>query len=270
MILRTTLSIAILAASGLACQIAIGDDCSHTAPREATLGASGAEKVVIDAGAGSLEVRGSSGNELRAAGTACASNASLLDDVRLVAERRGDTLYVETRFPRNYRGTARLDLEVDLPAGLPVSIEDGSGSIKVRGVAALTVHDGSGSLEASDIAGAVDVEDGSGSIELLGIGGDVTIDDGSGGIDVRGAGGRVRIDDGSGEIVVRDVDGDVILEDGSGSMEIVGVGGSVIVEEDGSGDIRVEDVRGDLEVRDDGSGGVDYARIDGRVSIHDD
>lgn len=270
MSLRRSLTIAILAASGLACQVVIGDDCDHTAPREASLDASGATRVVIDAGAGSLEVRGVPGSEVHARGTACASREALLDEIRLVADRRGDTLHLETRFPRNYHGTARLDLEVDIPAGLPVAIDDGSGSTKVRGVAALTLHDGSGSITVSDVAGAVDIEDGSGSIELLGVGGDVTIDDGSGSIDVRGAGGKVRIDDGSGEITVRDVDGDVSVEDGSGSMEITGVGGSVVVEEDGSGDIRVEDVRGDFRVLDDGSGSVDYARIDGQVSIDDD
>jgi hypothetical protein len=270
MTFRGALTITILAASGLACQIAVGDDCDHTAPREATLAASGATRVVIDAGAGSLDVRGVPGGELHARGTACASREAVLNEIRLVADRRGDTLHIETRFPRNFHGSARLDLEVEVPADLEVAIDDGSGSIDVRGVAALTIHDGSGGIHVADVAGALDIEDGSGVIELLGIGGDVTVDDGSGGIDIRGAGGRVRINDGSGEITVRDVDGDVILEDGSGSMEIAGVGGSVVVEEDGSGGIRVEDVRGDLRIKDDGSGGVDYARIDGRVSIDND
>lgn len=270
MTFRAALSLTILAASGLACQVAIGETCDHTAPREATLAASGATRVVIDAGPGSLEVHGVAGTELRARGTACASRESLLDDVRLIADRQGDTLHLETRFPRNYHGTARLDLEVEVPADLDVVVDDGSGAIDVEGVAALTIHDGSGGIRVSDVAGAVDIEDGSGEIDLLGIGGDLTVDDGSGAIDIRGAGGRVRIDDGSGEITVHDVDGDVILEDGSGSMSIAGVGGNVVVEEDGSGSIRVEDVRGDFRVKHDGSGGVDYARIDGRVSIDDD
>lgn len=270
MSVRVHLPIIVMTASCLACQVVIADDCDLTAPRAATIEAEGATRVVIDAGAGSLEVRGVAGStELRARGTACASRESVLEAIELAADRRGDTLRLETRFPRNLRGAARLDLEVEVPAGLEVLIDDGSGSIVVRGVETLSVKDGSGPIEVSDVRGGVRIDDGSGDITLLGIGGDVAIDDGSGPIDLRGIGGSVRIDDGSGGIDVRDVDGDVRVEDGSGSIRIAGVGGSVIVEEDGSGDIRVEDVRGDFIVEDDGSGDVDFARVDGRVTVRD-
>lgn len=267
-----SLTLAFVAASCMACNVAVafGDECSHTAPRQANLSAAGATRVVIDAGAGSLEVIGAPGeDELRARGTACADREGVLEQIRLVAERRGDTLHLEALFPRNHRGNARLDLEVALPEDLHVSIDDGSGDTSVRRVASLSIEDGSGAIRIADVAGSVDVDDGSGEIELLGVGGDVTLDDGSGAIDLRGAGGRVRIDDGSGGISVRDIDGDMIVKDGSGSMTLVGVGGSVVIDEDGSGDIRVEDVRGDFRVKDDGSGSVDYHRVDGRVSIDD-
>lgn len=269
MMIRRALAAAVVAAALMACQVATAGDCDYSEPREATLAAAGASRVVIDAGAGSLEVRAVPGDALRARGTACADRESVLEGIQLVAERRGDVLHLETRFPRSYRGNASLDLEVELPASLPVAIDDGSGETIVRGVAALAIEDGSGAVTVSDVTGPVTVDDGSGAIELLGVGGDVTIDDGSGEIDVRGAGGSVRITDGSGGISIRDVDGDVTLEDGSGSMVVTGVGGSVVVEEDGSGDIRVEDVRGDFVVERDGSGDVEYDRIDGRVSIDD-
>lgn len=271
--IRYALAVGLVGLFCLGCNavVAFGDDCTRTAPRAADLAAAGATRVSIDAGAGSLEVIGAPGaTDLRARGTACADRESVLEEIQLVAERRGDALHLEARFPRNHRGSASLDIEVTIPAELAVRIDDGSGDLAVRGVASLSIEDGSGSITVADVAGSVEVDDGSGDVELLGIGGDVTIDDGSGGIDVRGAGGRVRIDDGSGSISVRDVDGDVIAEDGSGSILIVGVGGSVVIEEDGSGDIRVEDVRGDFWVKDDGSGSVDFDRIDGRVSIDDD
>lgn len=269
---RTTLVVAALAASTFGCHVVVADiGCGHTAPREATLDAAGATRLVIDAGAGSLDVHGVSGAaEVRASGTACASRESILDQVRLVAERRGDALYLEARFPERFSGNAALDFEVEVPAGLAVEIEDGSGPITVRGVASLSLRDGSGEIEVSDVRGAVTIEDGSGEIELLGIGGAVAIEDGSGAIDLRGIGGRITIEDGSGEITIRDADGDVIVdEDGSGSIEVTGVGGSVLVREDGSGSIRVEDVRGDFTVERDGSGGISSADVGGRVSIPD-
>lgn len=277
------------ASSSLACQVVIADDCDYTAPRQAALDATGAREVVVEAGAGSLAVRGGDGAELQARGTACASREGLLDQILLETERRGDTLHVRTRFPRNVRGTARLDLEIDLPRDLHVRVDDGSGSVVVRNVASLDLEDGSGSLEVTEVAGdvtiddgsgsidlrdvrgAVAIDDGSGSIDVLGVGGSMEVDDGSGGIELRGVGGDVRITDGSGSIVTRDVDGNVtVTEDGSGGIVVSGVGGSVLVGSDGSGSIRVEEVRGDFTVERDGSGGISFSNVDGRVSIPPD
>jgi hypothetical protein len=269
--LTHVLAIAILATFALSCTVVIADTCDETAPRSAEIDVEGATRVVIDAGAGSLDVRGVDGaTSVRARGEACASSESVLEDIRLVADRRGDTVRIETVFPRNWNGNARLDLEVELPTDLEVVIDDGSGSITVEGVASLHLDDGSGDVKISNVAGDVGIDDGSGDLELLGIGGDVTVEDGSGNIDIAGVGGEIRIDDGSGNIEVRDGDRDVIItEDGSGNIRIAGIGGSGIVREDGSGDIDVSDVRGDLRVDDDGSGGVSHDRIDGRVTIDD-
>ncbi|MGD2113773.1 MAG: hypothetical protein PVG07_01895 [Acidobacteriota bacterium] len=268
----TIATILVFSLGSVGCHVAIADDCDHSAPREASLDVDGATRLVIDVGAGSLDVRGSEGlDRVRAEGTACASRAEYLDDIALSTDRRGDTLYLKAEYPRRVRGSASLDLEVELPSGLAVEIDDGSGSLTVRSVASLELEDGSGSIEVSDIDGDLDIDDGSGEIEVLGIGGSVFIDDGSGEIEVTGVGGSVRVSDGSGEIELRDVDGDVTIDDdGSGEIDIAGVGGSVVVEEDGSGSIRVRDVDGDLTVRRDGSGSIIVDGVRGRVTTPDD
>jgi hypothetical protein len=272
--MRTTLLAIVLVGCGFAagCNVVIADGCDHTAPREATLDAGGATRLVIDVGAGSLDVQGAEGlDRVRAEGTACASRAELLDQIVLDTERRGDTLYLTAEYPQRVRGSVSLDLEVEVPAGLHLRIDDGSGSITVRSVAGLELEDGSGSIDVSDVAGDLEIDDGSGEIEVLGIGGSVVIDDGSGQIEVTGVGGDVRVDDGSGDIDLRDVDGTVTIEeDGSGGIDVSGVGGSVLVEEDGSGSIRVRDVEGDFTVRRDGSGSVSVEDVRGKVSVPDD
>lgn len=238
--------------AGLACQISFGDrgPCDVSAPRNAVLDAAGASRLVIDAGAGSLSVRGVEGaDDVVADGTACARDEEALEEVLLVAERDGDVLRLETRFPRRSRG-ARLDLAVELPSSLPVEIDDGSGSVDVRDVASLELLDGSG------------------EIDVQGVAGDVTLNDGSGEIEIEGVGGSVRITDGSGEIEVLGVGRDVIVEDdGSGGIEITGVAGDVVIESDGSGGIDVRDVDGDFELQRDGSGGVSTRDVRGRVSL---
>lgn len=190
-------------------------------------------RLNVDAAQGSLVVRGVQGlREARITGRACASTAALLEEVSVAVRRDGNGVTIETQFPdRNWRNEfAKIDLVLEVPADVPVHVEDGSGEAEISGVAELSIDDGSGDLRISDVRG------------------DVFIDDGSGGIDVRGVGGDVRVDDGSGGIDIADVRGSVRIDDGSGSID-------------------VRDVRGDFTVVNDGSGGIDWANVHGRVSV---
>ena len=249
-------------------------DCEHSADRSATGSMSGVERVHIIAGSGSLEVVGRAGaTALSARGRACTSERDDLEDVRLDVRREGSTLVLEAMYPENHvqfgNYYARLDLDVDVPQGAAVYIEDGSGNLTFSGTGATRVNDGSGELRGSDIRGALIVEDGSGNIDLSGVAGAIEIEDGSGDIEIEQARGAVEIDDGSGEIRVRSAQS-VRVSDGSGEIRLATITGNVVVDEDGSGSIRVEGVGGNFTVDDDGSGDVSYRDVSGRVSIPDD
>jgi len=253
---------------------AAAQDCEHSADRSATGSMSGVERVHVIAGSGSLEVTGRAGaTALTARGRACASERGDLEDLRLDVRREGSTLVLEAMYPEdrhefgNYY--ARIDLDVDVPQGAAVYIEDGSGNLTFRGTGATRVSDGSGELRGSDIRGALVVEDGSGNIDLNGVAGSIDIDDGSGDIEIEEARGAVEIDDGSGEIRVRSAES-VRVSDGSGEIRLANITGNVTVDEDGSGSIRVEGVGGNFTVDDAGSGDVSYRDVSGRVSIPDD
>jgi hypothetical protein len=229
-----------------------GGDCRYEAPRQATVDAKGAERVSIHAEAGSLEVLGTKGTQVKVDGRACASSESRLEDIRLEADRRGATVRVAARIPESgaWNGSAALHLVVEVPSGLAVEVEDSSGSLKVVGVRSLQLEDGSGDIQIDDVAGDVSVKDGSGSI------------------DIEGIQGNVRLDDGSGDIHLRDVTGDVeVVDDGSGGIDASAVKGSVRVRHDGSGGISVRDVGGDFVVDEDGSGGIDYEGVEGQVRV---
>ena len=129
------------------------------------------------------------------------------------------------------RGAVALDIR--MPKGIDIDIDDGSGSIEVRGTeGSLMINDGSGSITASNVS-------------------------------------DVRIDDGSGSIDLKDVSGDVNIDDGSGSIKVSRVTGNILVD-DGSGSINVADVQGNFKVVDAGSGSVNYRDVAGNVSIPDD
>jgi hypothetical protein len=214
-----------------------GSGHDYTAERQATVDASGARRAVVDASAGSLRIEGRPGlTEVRAHGTAWSSSQRFLDQVKLTARRTGDVVEVEVDIP-DHDGEwedvqAGLDLVVEVPQGLALDVEDGSGSMEIRNVGGVEIHDGSGDIE------------------------------------VEHAGGDVRVEDGSGGIRLTDVKGSVeIPRDGSGSIDIRGVTGRVHVSSKGSGSIDVDDVGGGLEVDHKGSGSISYRNVRGTVSV---
>lgn len=231
------------------------DDCDYTADRAAAIDLDGAKLIEIEARAGSLVVEGRSGlTRVSATGEACASDEDLLEGIQITTRRSGDRVRVSVEIPDSgwsFRNrTARLNLTVEVPDDVALSIDDSSGSIKVRGVAATEIEDSSGEIIVEGVGGNLRIDDSSGSIRVRDVAGDVVVDDSSGGIDVRGVRGSVTIED-----------------DSSGGIEIADVEGDVMVRDDSSGGIRVSEIGGDFTVRHDGSGGIDYSGVRGRVDV---
>lgn len=229
---------------------------AYTAPRNAVVNASGARIVEVEAAAGSLRVEGKPGlTQVQVTGTARASSQGLLDDIRLIAERNGDRVFIKADIPEqagwNDNGEAALDLVVQVPQGMNADISDGSGDAKVYNVGDLEMSDGSGEL-LIDGAQSVRVTDGSGSLTIENVRGDVTVNDGSGDIDVRNVTGSFTVE-----------------SDGSGGINATDVRGSVIVRNDGSGGIDVNKVGKDFRVENKGSGDIEYADVSGTVDIPD-
>ena len=234
----------------------------YTSPRNADVSIGGAKSIRIEGAAGILKVEGKQGiDQVRVRGTAKSTRKSRLEGIQLIAERRGDEIFIKADMPDDRDGfwngrdnwdQMALDLVIEVPSSLPLDVKDGSGEAEFNNT------------------GALDLSDGSGEIRIRGAHGDVRIEDGSGSIIIQGVEGAVRISDGSGEIRGRDVTGNfVVEEDGSGSIDVSGVGGTMRVENDGSGNIDVDRVSGDFVVDHDGSGSIRYETVKGRVSIPD-
>jgi hypothetical protein len=249
------------------------DDCKYTAPRRAATPVSGITKVVVHAESGSLTVEGVPGaSQIIAAGTACTSEQDFLPRMNLTLRKVGSELHVEADIPDKTVifgfFSARLDFAITLPQGLPVTIDDSSGWIRISNTGATTIDDDSGAIEARNILGALTIHDDSGAIEVDTVRGEVTIEDDSGEITVRNVSGAVEIEDDSGAITVSRIDGALhIRDDDSGAITAEHVRGAVTIDNDGSGAIEVADVGGAFTVRQKGSGSIDYVRVAGRVSI---
>ncbi len=207
--------------------------------RDLSLDAGGIGELDIQAGAGTLDVRGVPGQDaIEVRATIVVADADEEEAARIIAKRMELSLeehdgkaVLVSDFDSGFMGSgtnARIDLEVTVPAGLPLKIDDSSGSLDVRDVAAdVWIDDGSGSIDVENVANLT-IEDGSGSIDVEGVAGDVNVTDGSGSITVRSVSGSVTIDDGSGSIRVSDVEEDlIIVDDGSGGLKFSDIRGTV-------------------------------------------
>jgi hypothetical protein len=222
----------LLASPGTAA--AWGSDCKFTADRAASLDTRGVERVEIFARAGELTLKPATSTMLSASGRACASNEKYLEQTQVKLRREGNVLQVQVQVPEDMQGIgifyASLDLNVALPATLPVEITDSSGDMTLEGVRVTRVLDSSGDILARGLAGDVEIEDSSGDISVL---------------DQAGA---LRISDSSGDIVVRGAREVLIPRDSSGDIRIEQISGSVRIEQDSSGQVRVSSVQGAVKI----------------------
>ena len=237
------LSLLLLCATMAAPALADWDDYDYQEERELAVDAGGVASFTIDAGAGSLVINGVDGAaSIEVTATILVSGAKdekarefIADRMILELERSGDraSLTADFKDSMGWRKGGAIALDIRVPKGINLDIDDGSGSIQVY-----------------DTVGSVELNDGSGSIKVRNV-------------------ADVRIDDGSGSIDISDAGGDVWIDDGSGSVTIQGVTGSIVVD-DGSGSINVSDVEGDFRVVDAGSGSVNYRDIAGEIDIPED
>lgn len=240
---------------GLAPALAVAQS-GHAASRNASLDAGQIRQVVVTSGAGVVKIDGKAGRKnVVVRGVARGPSASVVEDIKLIAERDGDRIIIRALMPEGRwqfwnHGTPSLDLEIEVPAGMAIELTDGSGDIVVSGVGPVLVEDGSGGIVLRGISGSVGIRDGSGEIDVSGVDGDVIVSDGSGGMNVSTITGALRVaEDGSGSIVARSIGGGVHVErDGSGEVAVQRVGGDFVVDRKGSGDVRHTEVQGRVQI----------------------
>lgn len=252
---RVVLAIVLLAPLG-----AFAASCKFEAPRHLQLDLSGVRTVQIEVHSHDLHLVGSDSSKgLTLDGRACASEQSALDGLQVTQRREGDQLLLDlggnSHFSFNLFGSsyANLEVTVQLPPSLPVTVNVGSGDADVRGVQQLQGLVGSGDLHVHSIAGRFGASVGSGDIDATDIGSLAL--------------GSV----GSGDFNADDIKGDARIGNiGSGDVVLRKVGGSAHADTLGSGDLTVSDVSGDFTLGAKGSGDVSHAGVVGKVSVPHD
>lgn len=259
-------------------QAVAAEFCRFSADLSASVDAVGATKLVIEAGAGDLLVRGDNNvRSVEATGRVCAFREATLPQVQVIARREGSILYVTTVQPEasanfSWLGTT-LDVAVTLPVSLPVEVKDGAGDLTLSRVRSARIEDGVGDIKAGQIAGDLVVSDGAGDIDIDQIAGKVVIErDDAGDIHIEDVRRDVNVlIDGAGELQIERVAGSVrIGQDSSGDIVIREVKRNAQVDSDSSGDIRVVQVGGNFIVEADSTGAISHDRIEGNVRLPPD
>ncbi|WP_448211536.1 hypothetical protein [Colwellia sp. MEBiC06753] len=214
------------------------------------LDASSLNKFDIDAGAGSLIIKGD--DSVTDIQVKADIQTTVDKDYILELYRSGNTAYLVAKHNSHsgfWQGSSpSINLTITMPASLMLDIDDGSGDIEIFNINnRLNLKDGSGSTHIENINGKVTIDDGSGGLVVKNIQGDVEIEDGSGSLTVSNVNGNVEIDDGSGELTATDVTGKVTIDDGSGGIEVNRAGALKIIDS-GSGGLSISEVKGEVDI----------------------
>lgn len=233
------------------------DRCAFEAPRNMSLDLAGVRAVQIEVHSYNLHVTGRTDpGKLDVHGRACASDRELLDALTVTQRREGDQLILELgggdHMGLRLFGVNHFDLDVtvQLPANLPLTVDVGSGDADVAGVQQLDSHVGSGDLHVRDIAGRFSTGVGSGDIEAHDVGSLEVGAVGSGDFTADGVRGDARVGSvGSGDVRLRNVRGSVHADTlGSGDLDVDTVGGDLVLGAKGSGDVSHNGVKGKVQV----------------------
>lgn len=236
--------------------------CKYEAPRNLQLDLAGVRGVQIEVNSHDLHLTGSdNARGLTLHGRACTSEQAALDKLQVTQRREGDQLLIDIGGSGGFNFSlfggssySSLDVTVQLPANLPVTVRVGSGDADVSGVQQLLTSVGSGDLHVRQVSGKFATSVGSGDVDAADIGSLELGSVGSGDFKAAGIKGDARI----GSI-------------GSGDVTLRNVGGSVRADTLGSGDLTVSDVGGDFSLGAKGSGDVNHSGVKGKVNVpHDD
>jgi DUF4097 and DUF4098 domain-containing protein YvlB len=243
--------LALVSAVGLLSLSAIAGT-HHTFERTLSLNTDRLSGIEMDVGAGSLEVVGVSGNEIKVYATIESEDYRDMEDLmeafedKMKFELSRGSGYAELKARRKSNSFSwgnkniAINLQVEVPKSMDVEIDDGSGPMTVENInGTVKIDDGSGPITIRMIGNDVKIDDGSGPIRIGDIKGDVKIDDGSGGIEMKNITGSVDVEDGSGEITAKDIGGNFTVDDGSGSVIVKDLQGKFELIDDGSGSIKV-------------------------------
>lgn len=154
-------------------------------------------ELEIDAVMFDVTIESASGNEVQVRVSDIPRGISVSE-----RERDGKAhVYVHGRNSWLFDSPGNPQIEVRVPAGINLNIENGSGDTGIRGVRGeLLIRSGSGDIEISDTGGSLEIVTGSGEVTVERFVGDLAIETASGDVEMEECVGRFAVDLASGSV----------------------------------------------------------------------
>lgn len=202
---------------------------------EKTLNLAPGGRLVVEAAAGSVTVKGGAGSVAKIRITAKSG-----DDLESKFDFRFEETPGEVRVRSERKETSWLSLnystgsprfEIEVPAKTRVEISTGGGGIDLTALEGdARVSTSGGGIEVERHVGSVEAETSGGGIEIRDVRGNVRAETSGGGIEVRKVTGNLTAETSGGSIEVEDVSGDASVETSGGSIEVERAGGKVLAD----------------------------------------
>ena len=243
--------------------------------------------LTLRAEAGDVVVRGGDGNQAVVTITSDRSDFAEIYDVRF-DDRSADRLEVVVE--RKNRGVSgwfggfrgHAEIRVVLPRNASAQVEGSGGSVEVSDLAgAVSVKSSGGGVHLADIGGAAVLSSSGGRVVAERIQGALSAKSSGGGVEVREIAGAVRLSSSGGSVEAEEIAGDLDASSSGGGVRIREAHGEVIAESSG-GPVRVAFAAGNsrggsihssgggLEIRLDPAIGLDIDAVSSGGSVSTD
>lgn len=234
------------------------DSCLVTTVDTTIVSSLGLEALRMRIPAGSVRIAGRpDAAEARIIARRCASRSELFEALHLEVSPTPPDLTIGFQqpthlFSRTRGSVARIDVVVEVPESIAVSVEGELGPVEV-----------------SDV-GSLRLDTSLGDVRVVNVDGDVTLTTGVGEVVVGEVGGSVVIAADVGDIHVWEIAGDLTVKEGhTGWVEIARIEGAVVIEDGQAGNVAVSDVVGDLQVGHMAEGRLGVKDVAGHIATAD-
>lgn len=222
-----------------------------------TFTAAPGQKLVVDVGSTSIDVRGGPGTEVaieylrRVSAGSQADEEEILRDHVVTIEQSGDTITIRSRGPASQggswwsnlwgsRSTRKFQLKVTVPEKFNVELKTSGGGIAVASLqGTVKANTSGGGLDFTGIAGEINGHTSGGGIDLDDCRGTIEVHTSGGGIKARHGEGRLSLNTSGGGITVDTHRGDVKAHTSGGGITCNAIAGDVDAHTSGGG-IRAE------------------------------